>query len=245
MEYLHINSQIQIEISRVFKKSKFKKIEGFYDPRIGMIFIADFSGYLEEKPNSSESERLERKKDRLEEKLKKITILLRLQKYLKENERIIFGIYSKDGYRLEVWKKEALQKLEYGKNIDISVGENGYFVLMNGKNPQRGEYPNWDKLWKVHSFLKEKLENMRFSSISGIFVPTIGNIFIIKTKKIPLKKMTKFNSKYSTKLRDVQGAGLYITEYFYGGDNYEISQMIRVSDGSVQKIKYEGMEIFH
>ncbi len=57
--------------------------------------------------------------------------------------------------------------------------------------------------------------------------------------------MTKFNSKYSTKLRDIQGVGLYIMEYFYGGDNYEISQMIRVSDGSVQKMKYEGMEIFH
>ncbi|MCB1179428.1 MAG: hypothetical protein KDK36_17735, partial [Leptospiraceae bacterium] len=113
-EHVTINSNIQRALIFGFKKSLYKKVEGFYDPRVGAVFIADFSGFTEldsSLPKKSKANIL-RNKDRIHEKIKKTRFLLKIRKIVKPNDRIIFGTYSKDGYKLEIWKKEALDKLD-------------------------------------------------------------------------------------------------------------------------------------
>jgi len=240
-DYIRINSQIQHIIAKTFTEDYFKIAEGFYDPRLGIVLILEYQGRIDCTQKNQEISLKEKElliKECLREKIKRFQFIFEVRKLLKKQERLFLGIFSEDANRLEIWKKELLDKLDNSQEELYQLEPNSFLYLQNGVHPNLGKYPNWDLLEKIRLEILSKLNKMNYLSVNGIFIPAKGFLFIIKTKKIPIKKMVKFNKRVALELKKVENSGQFLIEYFYGGDRGELSNFIYIGDGSQSYLQY-------
>ncbi|MCX7997395.1 MAG: hypothetical protein N3A69_00400 [Leptospiraceae bacterium] len=231
-DYISKNTQVQMLIAKTFLEESFDVAEGFYDPRLGIVLYLSYKANLGclENPSSAKAECLK-------ERLLKLRFLLNSRRLLSQNQRVFLQIEYPEGSKLEIWKKELLDKLESEK-LDTEELKFGYMSFVNGKHPTLGEYPNWERIQKILQVTQKKFISLGMESVNGMFIPAKGFIFIIKTQYIPAKKVTRLNKKLIEQLKKANLSAQYIIEYFYGGKKGELSNFIQIDTGKTQYLKF-------
>jgi hypothetical protein len=248
LNHIRNNTQVQLIVAKTFPEAVFNAAEGFYDPRLGIVLVLEYNGRIdcEDIETLSVEDRESILHECLQEKLRRIQFAFRVKGLLKDPERLFFGINAKDGTRLEIWKKDLLDALDdpkKGSHINEHIQPTSFMYLKNGAHPKLGEYPHWQILERARMEIISKLKKMKFEAVHALFVPGKGFVLIIKTRKIPVKKMLRFNKNLLTQLKKLENSGQFVIQYFYGGDRGELSNFIRVSDGFQNYLQY-GSDIY-